>query len=438
VFAFVRHPTVTARRRRGARAPSRRGDGAVTDPSEAAGVDVNGALDRLPRVTVDVGGRCLPAFRSIAVLGFHVALVTAIAASLLNGVPLTVTVALSAIAALSFFAWALLRRAITGHETLVLVEYIAVAFAAVAAFLWAADAPVLPALDVLSTGLAVFLAFGRLGCATVGCCHGHPSGIGIHYGPEHGLSRRLTSARLFPVQLVEATALAMIALTCMLATALGRPGTATVWLAATYAVVRFGTEALRGDQRPLLLGVPVARLVAGAQLAASLVAAEAWLVDGPPGRTTYASAAALAVTTLCGVVLCRLRGVDPLARPAHLDEVWERVVTLGAIASTLEPISELTSAGLTLAVTAAPAGDAVHVSLSHPLHPVDRVAVALRPRDRDVLHGVTHLLLPVDLPPRSPHRAQRADVVASPSGAPDAAVSARADSYFTPAANGAK
>jgi hypothetical protein len=41
------------------------------------------------------------------------------------------------------------------------------------------------ALDLVSIGLCLFVATGRVGCLMIGCCHGHPSSIGKRYERAH-------------------------------------------------------------------------------------------------------------------------------------------------------------------------------------------------------------------------------------------------------------
>src|SRR5262245_35393870 len=197
----------------------------MTSPAEA----VNALLDTMPRRTVPIGPRELPAFRSIGIAGYHVALLAALLAGLRAGVPLLDVLGLSATAAVSFFAWALVRRAIVGRETLVLLEHTWAALVAVALYFLAVGGPVAPGLDVLAVGLCPFLAAGRIGCLTAGCCHGQPCGVGIVYPPGRVRTRRLAGVRLFPAPAVEAGALLAIG-AIGLVLAGGPPGTATVWV----------------------------------------------------------------------------------------------------------------------------------------------------------------------------------------------------------------
>ncbi len=62
----------------------------MTSPSDRAVVDLNRVLEALPRLTVDVGHRRVPVFRSLGV-----------------------ALGVCAVAGASFFVWGLLRRAVT-------------------------------------------------------------------------------------------------------------------------------------------------------------------------------------------------------------------------------------------------------------------------------------------------------------------------------------
>ncbi len=317
----------------------------------------------------------MPAFRSLGILGFHLALLTAMLAAIRAGVPLLDALAISATAGLSFFAWALLRRRLTGRESLVLLEHVWVAFGAVTAFLVAAGGPVLPGLDVLAVAICVFLAFGRVGCLVAGCCHGQPSPFGIVYPPELAPHDRLRGVRLFPLPAVEAVALLVIGAVGFVLAG-GEPGTATVWVLAAYATVRFGTEALRGDARPTLAGLSTARVMAVGQLIAAVLVAEAWLGSDDSGRRRLAAVVPLAVVLVAGVLLARRRRDDYL-EPSHLDEMWDVMRTLarGADRSpdpaavtqpppTDPPPTATTSRGVRLA--ASWTGSDLHVSVSAP------------------------------------------------------------------------
>ena len=289
---------------------------------------VNDWFDTLPRMWFDVGTRRVPAFRSLGIVGYHVAVVVLVLTALRTGLSLGLALVVAAIAGLSFFGWGLLRRAITKRETLVVMEHVWIAYGLIAVFAWAIGVPIAPVVDVFSVGVATFVAFGRFGCATVGCCHGYPSRFGIRYGPDHHLPARLTGARLFPVQLLEAGALLLISVIGFLCTA-GPPGTATVWFLASYAVARYGLQRLRFD-RPTLAGrAQVARAMCVLQLGAAVVldllsrtpATTALGVRVPEGPVV-AAVTAISVASAVVVLMHTRHDQSVLTHPDHLDEVW--------------------------------------------------------------------------------------------------------------------
>lgn len=357
---------------------------------------LNEWFDRLPRVTVDVGWRRLPLFRSIGVLGFQIAVAVNALMLVRVGLSMTLVVGTAASTAASFFAWGLLRRAMTGVESYVLLEHVWVASAALAGLAWMLELPWLRLLDACSVALAVFLAFGRVGCLRAGCCHGTPAPIGIRYPPAtHGevVRPRHLDRRLFPVQLVESVGLVAIALIGV-GVAGCPPGTAFAWFLVSYGLLRFGTEALRGDARPHLGPISSARWMSAVQVAAALVGYEVWVAADPltnPARIILIGAAGVAASA--GVWLAVARAANPLTNDAHLDEAWEVMQYLVQRLSTPRngPVVATTGRGLILVATAEPSR--FHVSLSHPDHDVVPVAVALAPNGFVERNGVCHLYL---------------------------------------------
>lgn len=323
---------------------------------------INEWLDRLPRATVHLTGAESPAFRAVGVCGFHLALVTMIGGALLRGLPMTVAVVIALTAAASFFVWGMVRRLLARREALVLFEHVWIAGAAVAGVLMLLSTPLLIWFDVLAVALAVFLAAGRLGCGIAGCCHGHPAGIGIRYPEDHPVSR-IAGLRLFPVPLVECAGLLIIALTGLVALPFAAAGTVLVWAMAAYAVLRFGMESLRGDRRPHVIGIPVARLSAAVQLVAALV------IDSVrrPGALTSTAATAAAI----GLVASGLIGLGwyhRRARPVTADSAAQVRSLLVAGATTDDqdgagdqPVVTSLPGGITVATSATP--DGVHLSV---------------------------------------------------------------------------
>lgn len=385
-----------------------------TPSGHGGGVDaLNRWLARLPRTTFDVGGHRVPAFRSLGIVGFHVAVVLLLLTALSTGVPMLVALGVAGVSALSFFSWGLVRRALTRREVLVLLEHVWVAYAAVAVLAWlvaSGDAAV-RVVDLFSVAVGPFLAFGRLGCATVGCCHGHPCSVGLRYGPEHGLRPRMTDRPLFPVQLLEAVALLGItAVAFRLVTSL--PGTATVWFLSSYAVVRFGLQRLRADHATVSRSVPVAQVMCVVQLAAAVSLDLVWLhPSGTTPRTALVVGVVMALTLAGGVWFGSTRRRSPLTRPEHLDEVWcvvtaasPRRRTTGTEAWS-EPWSWTTTRGMVVAVSEVDEGR--HVSFSHPTAATLPVALWLGLPGAFTRNGVTHARLGED--PAPEHASRTAD-----------------------------
>ena len=243
-----------------------------------AAVDVaailNATLDAIPRVEIRWSGRPQPAFRTCGTVGFGVAVIVAVSAAWLGGRSMSALAQAIGVAVLSFFAWALLRRAITGVERLVLLEHVWLALLSVALMLRLQHLPVAATLDPFCAGLAFFLAGGRAGCLLVGCCHGHPSTVGIRYPHGHaedGFPEYLTGIRLFPVQLLEFTGLLIIGLTTFMLVPFAAAGHPLLWYLFSYALLRFALEELRGDERPHFLAMSVPRWMCLGEFAFTLV-----------------------------------------------------------------------------------------------------------------------------------------------------------------------
>ncbi len=106
--------------------------------------------------------------------------------------------------------------------------------------------PMDQALRWLFPAAPLFHAFGRLGCFCIGCCYGRPVerlGVVFSHSPIAP-----NGVMLFPSQLVEAAAEAALFCLLLWMALRGADGFALlgVWL-ASYGVLRFGLEFMRGD-----------------------------------------------------------------------------------------------------------------------------------------------------------------------------------------------
>lgn len=107
-------------------------------------------------------------------------------------------------------------------------------------------------LDLLTPGLFITIAFGKIGCMIEGCCFGIECGWGIH-------SDKI-DATVFPVQLFESFTLLLVLIGCyyLKRTRFYRRGMAYPLTAALYCISRFCFEFLRYYEprlRHLLFGI---------------------------------------------------------------------------------------------------------------------------------------------------------------------------------------
>jgi hypothetical protein len=314
-------------------------------------------FDCIPRLTIHCGGRSVPAFRAAGVSGFYVSLVISAGATLASGLSLAAFVSAVAGAVASFFLYIVVRRAITGRETLVLLEQVWLGLICAAGVLVALRLPVLSYLDVMAPGLCTFLAGGRAGCLMVGCCHGHPSSIGLRYSRAHaeeGFPEYLVDIRLFPVQAIEFVGLLIISALCLPLLLWGREGTSLAWFLFAYAALRFATEGLRGDERPIFGGMSWPRVMSLIQIVFAM-----WVAERQHGAAVWASLAVAAV-----LAIVTWRRYDWTRRVLSRRHVQELQGLVAGFASADDPVPATTSAGVSVVVSRWPPDErSMHVSV---------------------------------------------------------------------------
>lgn len=242
-------------------------------------------------------------------------------------------VVLTAVA--TFLALAMITKIVVGEERLIYYHHEVAILAMVTLVLWALGQSVLAYLDVTILGVGTFLAFGRLGCFMVGCCHGLPYRWGVRYRPEHaaaGFTPYFVGVRLFPIQLVEAVwVFGTVAVGVGMILAGAAPGEALAWYVIVYDVGRFGFEFLRGDpSRPYRGGFSEGQWTS---LLLMLVVVGAELAGAIPMHAWHLAATAAVVGLMVGVAVHRqLRGDarHRLLSPQHIREVAESVELLTA------------------------------------------------------------------------------------------------------------
>jgi phosphatidylglycerol:prolipoprotein diacylglycerol transferase len=146
--------------------------------------------------------------------------------------------------------------------------------------------PLVRVADATAPGVALGLFSGRIGCFLAGCCFGLPTDgpLGVVFPPwspaseaqfrAHQLSHpSLPSLAVHPTQLYEAAGCLVIALALFAWHRRGAPrdGYASLAFLAAYAVLRFGLEFLRADDRGLYGGLSTSQWISVVLLAACAV-----------------------------------------------------------------------------------------------------------------------------------------------------------------------
>ena len=161
-----------------------------------------------------------------------------------------------------------------------------------------------------------------------------------------GFPRHLVGVRLLPVPALESAGLIVIGATGLAALPFAPAGAVFTWFLASYAIMRFGLEALRGDRRPHFLGLSVNRWMCVTEITVAL-AIGAWPLD----RREWALASFLGAALVACVVLRRARDDRRrLFAARHLDELRRTVAELAAGVGE-QPLVARTSAGAAVAVS---------------------------------------------------------------------------------------
>ncbi len=217
-----------------------------------------------PKLYYSIFKQRVKSFHFFGVLGYIVGtlLGTIIAAPL--GFRPEIVLLMAATGAGTFFLLAFAAKWITGEETIVYYHHEIAILVLCSLVLYLLKLPVLPYLDITLLGIGTFLAFGRIGCFSVGCCHGRPHKHGVTYGEAHvqaGFTWYYKNIPLLPVQLIESgyVFLTVIAGTILLFNQVA-PGTVLIVYTVLYGLFRFTMEYFRGDaERPTLLGISEAQ-----------------------------------------------------------------------------------------------------------------------------------------------------------------------------------
>lgn len=217
-----------------------------------------------PRLHIHLFGRKISAFHFFGAIGFIAGMSLGLILCGVLELQPRVVLLMTIISATTFFVLAMTAKSITGQENLVYYHHEVGIILCCAFCLYLVKQPLLPYLDITLLGIGTFLAFGRIGCHSVGCCHGRPHHRGIRYGQQHvdaGFTWYYKDVALLPVQLIEACFVFLIVITNIWLLSLSvPPGTVLIVYTVIYGSIRFCLEFVRGDTgRPQWMGLSEAQ-----------------------------------------------------------------------------------------------------------------------------------------------------------------------------------
>lgn len=217
-----------------------------------------------PPLKIKLFSREMHSFHFFGLLGFTGGVILSVLLATELGLQNGIILLLGLAAATTFFVLVYINRFLTGKENIVYYHHEICIITVGAIVLYLTHNPVARYLDIEIIGIGTFLAFGRIGCYSVGCCHGCPHKTGVRYSQAHvdtGFTWFYKDVPLLPVQLIES---AYVFLTVVAGIILlfhhVQPGTVLIVYTVLYGLMRYTLEFFRGDpERPIWLGLSEAQ-----------------------------------------------------------------------------------------------------------------------------------------------------------------------------------
>ncbi len=212
-----------------------------------------------PPLNIKIFKTRILSFHFFGTIGYFLGVILGVWLAHTTGLAIWPVIVCSLTGAGVLFALTYSYKILTGREDLVYYQHELAIIACCLLLLLILQLPVLQYLDITLMGIGVFLVFGRIGCFSVGCCHGRIGRFGVIYTEEHvaeGFHRHFAGIPVFPVQLIEsACVLVTVSIGAMAIVNKQPPGTALLLYTVIYGLVRFTLEYFRGDtERPYWLG----------------------------------------------------------------------------------------------------------------------------------------------------------------------------------------
>src|SRR6266487_4250726 len=159
-----------------------------------------------PRLNLRFFSITINSFYFFGLLGYFTSITLGIFLCYFLKLGISVVLLMSLVGAVTFFALAFVTKILTGEESIVYYHHEIAILIFCSLTLKLLHYSVLPYIDITLLGIGTFLAFGRIGCFNVGCCHGRPGKFGYQYGEHHvaeGFTWYFKNITLLPVQLIE-------------------------------------------------------------------------------------------------------------------------------------------------------------------------------------------------------------------------------------------
>lgn len=306
------------------------------------------SMKLLPHLYINFLGRRIHSFHFFGVTGFILGSVLGVVICYFTGLNVPVILLMGLAGAATFFLLAFVAKAITGKEIIVYYHHEIAILIFCSLILRLAGWPVLPYLDVTLLGIAVFLAFGRIGCFSVGCCHGKPARRGVVYGPDHvkkGFTWFYEGIPLLPVQLIESAFVFILVISGTILLLLRfPPGIFLTLYTVVYGAFRFTVEFLRGDpSRPYFHRLSEAQWTTLILVALSVLAALSGMI---PFYTWHIVLASSVFIAGLAVILRPHKKID-LAKANHVSQIASALSRL-KVSDDITPYIENTKLGLNL------------------------------------------------------------------------------------------
>src|SRR5689334_13747697 len=138
-----------------------------------------------PHLHIKIFRKNISSFQFFGGIGFIAGNVLGVIVATALGLEPSIVLIMSGIGAATFFGLTFFIKWLTSKENIVYYHHEICILLLCTLSLFALHVPVLPYLDITLLGVGTFLGFGRIGCYSVGCCHGRPCNQGVQYGQHH-------------------------------------------------------------------------------------------------------------------------------------------------------------------------------------------------------------------------------------------------------------